>query len=141
MAGERGAPLTGTTGTEERTRGQELRMAVAGVPVTTVTAAATNATTGTISTASYNGFIWSAALSTPGGTFYSFNITNSYVSSDDLVLVSLAGGTQSNAVPGVVTVGSGVMTATVRNGSNTVAFTGSVALAYRVHKTGSWPIP
>lgn len=94
------------------------------------------ATAGAATLNKMSGKVTSEALTTAAGATYTLTLTNSAVAAADIVVASLANGTNSAGSPGVarVTPGAGSVTFVVRNGDATNALNGTVVVSFVVIK-------
>jgi len=102
--------------------------------VSTATAAA-----GAATLAALQGKITTEALTTAANATYTLTLTNSQIAAADVVLVSVANGTNSQAtvILGRVTPASGSVVITVLNKHDSaVAFNGTLVISFRVFKAG-----
>lgn len=95
------------------------------------------AVAGAVTIAGRHGKVTSEALTTAQNLFYTLTITNSSVVAADVVLASLANGTNSAGTPVItsVTPGAGSIVIVVQNMHATaVALNGTIVLSYQVLK-------
>lgn len=83
-----------------------------------------------------SGKITTEALTTAAGATYTLTLTNSQIAAADVVLVSLALGTNTTGTPDVITVtpGAGSVVITVLNQHASAAFNGTLVLSYATMK-------
>jgi hypothetical protein len=95
-----------------------------------------SATSGAATLNKSTGKITSESLTTAAGAAYTLTLTNSQIAAADIVLVSLANGTntQGVVVQGLVTPAAGSVVITVRNEHASQAFNGTIVVSYMVIK-------
>jgi len=78
------------------------------------------------------GVVTSEALTTAAAATYTLTLTNSTIAATDQVLVSIGNGTNSAGSPELLTVtpGAGSVVIVIRNGHATVAFNGTLKVAF-----------
>ena len=137
-------PLATTTGTEDRFQNSELRAAVLGARTSTVSLTSSTATAGAVTLNAGFGKITSDVLSLAGATEFVLTVTNTVVTSTDLVFANLQNGTNT-VTPGPhissATAGAGVMTIRIVNENVTAAVNGTVIVDFMVVKQqGAIPV-
>lgn len=138
-------PISGiTSGNEEKFQNQLLRQSVQAMPTKTANLTSSTATGGAVTLNAGAGKITSDVLSLAGATEYVLIVTNSVITTTDLLFASLENLTNSvspgpqvaNATPG-----AGVMTIRIVNENVTAAVNGTVRIGFFVVKQETWPSP
>lgn len=127
-------PVPTTLGTDMSGADSAVRVAVIEAPTATALAVATNSALATVTINAGQGLITTPPLTT--SLAYSLVVTNSVVSSGDIVWVQPQNGTNTAAVQlsaGLITVGSGTFSA-VFNNTQTTAHNGTLQIAFQVQK-------
>lgn len=127
-------PNPGTTGTDTRNQQMAARIAILESVTATALANATGSTSGNVTINAGQGVITSPNLTT--SLSYTLTVTNSVVSSGDIVWIGVQAGTNTASValsPGILTVGNGVFSA-VFNNTNTTAHNGTLNFTFSIQK-------
>lgn len=84
-----------------------------------------------------SGVVTSESITTAAGSAYTLTLTNTMVVAADVVMASVANGTNTQGVPvvGLITPSAGSVTIVVRNEHATGAFNGTIKIAFQVIKT------
>ena len=127
-------PIPTTLGTDYSGAQSAVRIGVNEAPQALATATASSSTVGAVTLNAGQGVITSPGLTT--SLSYSLVVTNSVVSSTDIVWLSCQNGTNTASVqlsPGLVTVGNGTFSC-VFNNINTAAHNGTIQFAFQIEK-------
>lgn len=125
----------GVVGASAQSTGSAILRPPAGIALDSGTKAAT-ATAGTATLNKLSGKVTTEVLTTAAGATYTLTVTNGTIATGDIVLASLANGTNTTGSPGVVRVtpGAGSVTIVVRNGDASAALNGNVVVSFAVLK-------
>lgn len=137
-------PLATTSGEEDRFQNMELRQAVQVMPAKSTTFTSSNATTGAVTLNAAQGHLTSEALTLTAATEYVLTLTNSLITTTDLVFASVANGTNTQSPgPSIAscTPGAGAVTIRVFNESQTNALNGTVKVQFFTVKMTTYASP
>lgn len=92
---------------------------------------------GAVTLAALAAKVTTEALTTAALAAYTLTVTNSMVDANDIVLVSIANGSNSAGIPipARVVAGAGTVTIVIENQHATVAFNGTLVVSFVVYKT------
>lgn len=96
------------------------------------------ATAGAATLNALAGKVTSEAITTAAAATYTLTLTNALIAAGDIVLVSLANGTNTQGIPvvGRVTPANGSVVVTVTNLHASQALNGTIVVAFQVTKAG-----
>ncbi len=107
--------------------------------IETISSGTATATSGAATLNKRSGKITSEALTTAAAAAYTLTLTNSAIAATDIVLVSVANGTntQGIVVPGRVTPGNGSVVILIENQHASQALNGTLVISFVAFKAGS----
>lgn len=127
-------PLPGTDGTDTSLTRMASRIAVLEAPTAVATATASSSVVGAVTLNAGQGIITTPNLTT--SLSYSLIVTNSLISTTDIVWVGVQNGTNTATVqlsPGIVSLAAGTFSV-VLNNINTAAHNGTIQVVFEIIK-------